>query len=267
MALIPQRDAYASVKPTSLSSNVRHPLHHMTSAKSPLCRLPKGLVPKQLLFLNGIRHAAEFTSLAYDRLSDTLTRIARQELDATEEQQLYTMAFMDAWTIIDAFDRFQTLMNEFPSPNHDKELTKKNASSLARTARDIRNVADHLAARAEYVVSKQGTALGELTWFTFTEGRLDQGRSCAILPGGVPDGTTELVNPIGQKLRAPTDMIHLAAGEYRISLSDLVARVDGLTADLERQLEPQIPTEVPDSHTMPTDVLFMALFSFNPPDA
>jgi len=239
----------------------------MTSTKSPLRRLPKGLEPKQALFLNGIRHAAEFTSLAYNRLSDTLTTLARQDLEPSQTQHHFTAAFMDAWTIIDAFDRFRSLMNGFPSPDHDKERIERSVSDLAKAARDIRNVADHLATRAEYLVSKQDTALGQLTWFTFTEGSLREGFSCAILPGAVPDGTTHLVNLLGQPLHVPTDAIHLAVGGYRISLSDLVLKVSSLTADLERELEPQIPRSLADSHIMPTDVLIKTLLQFDPPEA
>ena len=239
----------------------------MTSTQSSLHRLPKGLEPKQALFLNGIRHAAEFTSLAYNRLSDTLTLVARQEVEPSQAQDHYTAVFMDAWTIIDAFDRFRTLMNGFPSPNRDRQRDKNNGSNLANTARKMRNFADHLATRAEYVVSKRGTALGELTWFTFTDERLHEGLSCAILPGGVAHGTTELVNPVGQQLRIPTDQIHLTAGGYRISLSDLVARVVRLTSDLERQLEHNLPTDMPESHIMPTDVVIRMHMQFAAPDA
>lgn len=226
----------------------------MIKPKSPLQRLPKGLDAKQALFLNGVRHAAEFATFAYERLLMTLTSVACHDLDPAKAQQHYTAAFIDAWTIIDAFDRFQSLMQRFPNATEPAEAIPA-ASELEQTARGLRNVADHLAQRADYVVARQGTALGILTWFTLTNPEIPEGVSCIILPGSVPSGSRgDLVNPLDERLRYPTDKVHLAAGEYRISLSDLVSVVARRTNDIERQLETQLPQNLTDEQLAGIDL-------------
>lgn len=58
----------------------------MLSSDSPLKRIPAKLAKRQVLFLNGIRHAAEIRMLSYSRLTDTLFKLAfsrsRPSMDA-----------------------------------------------------------------------------------------------------------------------------------------------------------------------------------------
>jgi hypothetical protein len=62
----------------------------MLSDRSILRRLPSGLNQKQLVFLDGIRHAAEITWLAYLRLEATLTWFVDNPSDKAPNTEAYT---------------------------------------------------------------------------------------------------------------------------------------------------------------------------------
>src|SRR5262245_42042359 len=192
----------------------------MIDSNSPFHCLPVGLERKCALFLDGIRHAAEFVSAAYDRLRDTLTRLALEDVEGQEARQCSTAAFIDAWTIIDAFHRFRLLVRLYPATSG--EAVDIGTSEIVNTARRLRNVADHLAENADMVVASNGTALGVLSWFTVSDLHTGAGQSCLLIPGIMPPGMAQLVNPATCNLQVRTDLIHLAAGGYRISLTELV---------------------------------------------
>ncbi len=213
----------------------------MLSADSILRRLPPNLDRKQVLFLDGLRHAAEMIDLGYTRLRATLTQIALDRVSGTKEPTEFTGAFLDAWAVVDAIDRFRLLLHSLPGAQ-PPDPTDEFASYVQHTeqVRKLRNVADHLAQRADYVVACAGTALGELSWYTALDPGRANGLSCVIVPGTLQAGKRLIVNPLGHALNYPTDMIHLAAGEHRACLSDVLpmiaARVRCLEASLQHSL-------------------------------
>ncbi len=210
----------------------------MISQNSILRRLPPQLNRKQALFLDGIRHAVEIVDLAYTRLQATLTNIALGNQSEPLRENLFTPAFLDAWALVDAIDRFRALWDLMP--NAQKGAVAPDAKSfkeLSQPVRDLRNVADHLAQRADYVVARKGTALGELSWYTALNHQGTEGLSCIIVPGTLGPGERQLVNPAGKTSTYPTGMIHLAAGEYRVCLSDLLPEIERRVRFLEGALE------------------------------
>lgn len=236
----------------------------MLSENSVLARLPNNLDRKQALFLNGIRHAAEFAALAYERLAHSLTLIATTDIAKEEARsRCYTSIFIDAWAIIDAFDRFRLLDKKFPGAVASASLPNAETKELVETARKLRNVADHLAECADLVVSKNGTALGVLTWVTLSNENAESGATCALVPGGMPDGEIALVNAAGESARYPTDLIHLTAGGRRLSLSKLVAHMATRIHLIEQQLAMQFPPSS-EQLTRATDVLLKLKFEVVP---
>ena len=213
----------------------------MLSENSILTRLPQNLDRKQAIFLDGIRHAAEFASLAYERLAQSLTLVATTDIAKERRSHCYTSIFIDAWAIVDAFDRFRLLDKQFPGSGARVKLPNAEIRKLVDTARKLRNVADHLAGCVDLVVSKKGTALGVLTWVTLSNADGESGAMCALVPGGVPDGEIAMVNAADEAARYPTDLIHLTAGGRRLSLSKLVAHMAKCIESIEQQLEMQLP--------------------------
>jgi hypothetical protein len=173
----------------------------MISRDSVLRHLPASLDRRQALFLDGIRHAGEIAGLAYQRLRDTLTQIALNEHELAAADHLYTSAFLDAWALVDVIDRFRALWTLLPidAPSEPPPGTKKFAE-LAQPIRDLRNVADHLAQRADYVVARDGSALGVLGWFTATDVVKRQGVVCTIVPGTLLQRSTPVLNPAGRTI-------------------------------------------------------------------
>lgn len=231
-----------------------------------LRRLPGNLNRKQALYLDGIRHAVEIASLAYNRLQQTLTQIALADLSEDYIVSRYTAAFLDAWCLVDAIDRFRSLWSSLPNSNYRApEPGAKSFSELAQPIRNVRNVADHLAQRADYVVAQNGSALGVLSWFTATRQDGLEGVICTIVPGTLLTGMkTTIVNPVGHQIELPTGLIHLSAGEYRACLSDVIPEI----ATRIRQLESGFEQALRDLATEPSqagaDLLLKLNISFKP---
>lgn len=211
----------------------------MLRQDSPLRRLPPNLDKTQVVFLDGIRHAVEIIDLAHSRLRRTLTTIALEyKREDVDRGHLFTEAFLDAWAIVDAIDRFRNLLHLMPGV---KKLPPKDGEpGFRKTTEDIRNlrnVADHLAQLADHIVARKSTALGVLSWFTILDSEEGRGLSCLIVPGTVSSSHQQVVNPADRPFNPPTDLVHLAAGKYRACLSDAVEGVRKALVPLERSLQ------------------------------
>ena len=124
----------------------------MIAENSILRNLPSALNRKQALLFDGIRHAAEISMLAHDRLNQTLTEIALRDLDKLELPERFTSAFLDAWAFVDAVDRFRSIWLLLGRSGSNDEPSEPTFAEITQPVRDLRNVADHLATRADYVV-------------------------------------------------------------------------------------------------------------------
>jgi hypothetical protein len=240
----------------------------MIEANSILRRLPEGLDRKQALFLDGIRHASEITAFAYARLQRMLTQIAVTEKVDEQRRDCYTSAFLDAWTVVDAIDRFRSLWSLIPrafgaaQSTQNEPHNKPTFAEMTQPIRNLRNVADHLAQRVDYVIANKGTALGVLSWFTMTKQEPLEGLVCTLMPGTLQATTAQMVNPAGQEIEMPTGVIHLAAGEHRASLSSVIPEMVVRIRDLEMQLERYIAKLDPAPKRAAADALMKMAVKF-----
>jgi hypothetical protein len=238
----------------------------MLSPNSILARLPPNLDRRQTIFLDGIRHALEIAALAYGRLQNELTAIALR-LDAGNQSApaQMTAAFLDAWAFVDAIDRFRSLLNLMPGvtriPRTDGQPS---FHELTEPLRNIRNVADHLAQRVDYVIAKDSTALGILTWFTVLDFAKHQGLSCMLLPGTVTARQPRMVNPAGQEFDGETGLIHLAAGEYLVSLSDLIPEITKRVTQIEASLAKSLADQSQEGKQAGADLTIAVKMVFPP---
>ena len=208
----------------------------MISKDSILRRLPPTLDRKQALYFDGIRHCGEIASLAYSRLKETLTEISLKEQEPESSGALFTSAFLDAWSLVDVIDRFRAIWISLP--NSQPAPPSKGAPSFAEIAkpiRDLRNVADHMAQRADYVIAHKGTALGVLSWFTILKLEPLEGVICTIVLGTMQPGSAPVVNPAGKQIEIPTGLVHLSAGEFTANLSDTLPEMETRIHELERR--------------------------------
>jgi len=134
----------------------------MISPDSPFKNIPQNLDRKQAFFLDGIRHAAEICDLSYKRLTAGLHDLGLKPQGATTETT-YAPYFLDAWAFVDAADRLRCLWESQPNAS---SIPEPFAPAILRSElgsiRKVRNLADHIAQRADQVVSLNAAALGLL---------------------------------------------------------------------------------------------------------
>lgn len=210
----------------------------MLSDDSILRRVPAALNPKQALFIDGIRHAVEIMDLAYTRLRHTLTEIALNPPTSEEIRSASPYAFLDAWAMVDAIDRFRMLYLQMPGIRFG--LPQANVVSLddaTRPFRNLRNVADHIAQRADYVVANNGAALGSLSWLTGFEITPMRLWRCSLRPGTMRTVPQFRKDPIASTIEWPTDVICLSAGEHVGNLSAVRSHIELRLRHFEVQLQ------------------------------
>lgn len=214
----------------------------MLSENSILRRIPPRLDRQQNVFLDGIRHAAEIASFAYSRLTDTLTQLAlTQNAGNKPPEEQVTSAFLDAWAFVDEVDRFRSLVQLMPGMRMEPRTDgRPGFREISESVRSLRNVADHLAQRVEYVVANEGTALGCLKWLTVLDPEQGVCLSAILLAGTLRSNTQAILNPIGRTFHARTDHIHLESGAHSASLSDVRAEMAERVQAIERSLEKSV---------------------------
>ena len=234
----------------------------MIAHDSVLLNLPPGLNRKQALFFDGLRHAAEIAEFSYRRLQDTLAVIATQNHQPDERSSLFTSAFVDAWAVVDSIDRFRALWQLLPIPGYPTKRESPEGSFLhaSQPIRDLRNVADHLAERADYVVAKNGSALGILSWVTIPDSTILNGLSCAIIPGTVQGHRVKVPIPMGKIVEPPSDLIELKAGEHTANLSEQLPKVQQVVKNIESSLDNEFRVKGVRGQNPNTDILVIGDF-------
>lgn len=235
----------------------------MIAHDSLLRKLPAGADRKQALFIDGIRHAAEIASLAYSRLRETLTHIALSDLNEQDRVTYSTAAFLDAWAFVDAIDRFRALWKQMPLPKTKQPISGvPSLDEVTLPFRELRNVADHIAQRIDFVLSKHSAALGVLSWFTATTVNPVQGYMCSIIPGTVTNGRAAMPTPAGRSSEFRTFGIWLEAGGYKACLCDVIPHVAQHIKRLEESVASGNSKLKEDEPYASSDVIVKALVSF-----
>lgn len=214
--------------------------HILIGRESSLRRIPVNVLPKQAVFLDGIRHAIEVMDVGFHRLRNGLTKTALEPPNAADLPLVSAGLFLDAWAVVDAIDRFRQLYTGFPG------MTRVNATEdiqplgeALQKFRDLRNVGDHSAQRADVIVAKgDGAALGELTWLTGAQ-LLPKvvAWHCVLRPGTFRSEPSLPTSSFETKLDWPTDYICLKAGGYQGNLSQVRTHIAGRVRHLESQLD------------------------------
>lgn len=240
----------------------------MLSHNSILRRLPPGLDKKQLVFLEGVRHSAEITWLAYLRLERMLTHFLDSPSGGSPDTEEYVEAFMDAWAVVDSIDRFRQLWTMLPGMQFTEPTAgKPSFAEFTHDIRQLRNVTDHLAQRAEYIAASGSPVLGLLTWVTLSSSGENQAFTCLLAPGSLKKSNWTAVNPAGKELTSyatgRTGLIHLAAGEHRANLTAVIPEMTERVSQLERSLEVAFASHGLSGKQAGTDVFIALQMSFN----
>lgn len=211
----------------------------MLSENSILRRIPVVIEPKTAMFIDGIRHAVEIIELAYGRLNAALTELAMNPPESEELRSVSTAAFLDAWAMVDSIDRFRMLYQQMPGISFGAPTPGIfSLQEACEPFRLLRNVADHIAQRAEFIVSRgDGAAMGVLTWFTCFQIEPFNAHLCMLRPGTLR-AIPELGNgPFAATFDWPTSRICLTAGGYEANLSEIRSHIERRVTHLEGQLE------------------------------
>lgn len=232
----------------------------MITYPSPLYELPRRLGRKEVFFLDGLRHAAQIAEFAYGRLQDTLCEMV--DIKPQVHNRFVTAAFLDAWAVVDAIEKFRDLWQNFPDGG---QRTAKNDDFLRLTdrVREIRNIGQHLPNFADKLLEKNAPALGVLTWITF-QPHFDPPRyaSCVILPGHAVERQIRAVHPEpGINYIGRTPQVMLYAGTKSVSLPEMLVVVKNAVRLLESQLPPMRPEVGPPEPRFPADHFMHMEFS------
>lgn len=231
----------------------------MIQPDSVLRNLPSGLNPKQALVIDGLRHAAEIANLAYRRLQQTLTQISVSVEDDPNEVHWYTAAFLDVWSFVDAIDRFRSLWTALPTVlGKPAEAELDSFSRQTQDIRNLRNVADHIATRADYVVAHKGTALGILHWITVSQPESNEGFMCVLVPGTATARKVEhRTFSAAQRIELPSGFIRLSAGEYEADISAVLPHLERRVRELEAEIARHVSAPSPKAEA---DILIKLTF-------
>lgn len=135
--------------------------HLLLGRESVLRRIPVNFEGKKAFFLDGIRHAVEILDVTYSRLRDALTHLALNPPASNDIPDIFARVFIDAWGFVDAVNRFSMMYTQMPGIKFGnakgsipplREFTQK--------FRKLRNIMDHLASKADYVISRNGGGPG-----------------------------------------------------------------------------------------------------------
>lgn len=214
---------------------------------SALRQIPANVNPKQAFFLDGIRHAVEIMDVAYSRLRDALTHLALHPPlhppASNELPNLSAHVFLDAWSFVGAVNRFYMMYSQMPGITFGN--TQDGIPPLREVTQqfgNLQNIADHLALKADFVLSRNGAALGEISWLTGAQLQPEViAWHCTLRPGTLQSIPPTQTGPIVGTLDWPTDSIRLSAGGYEGDLSavrkHIAFRINHLEAELQRVLQ------------------------------
>lgn len=211
----------------------------MFNPRSPFKNFPSNLDRRHAFYLDGIRHSAEIIECAFTRLSINLTKLT-QTLPNHGTQTSYANFYLDAWAFVDALDRLLALWKlqpnskTIPAPWSPSIISKE-----LRDIRKIRNVSDHMAQRADQIISSNTAALGELSWVTVLSSDPPKMKSCLIRPGFLPRSLALQMNlPKGSMyVKHSTGNIKLKALTHTANLSSAYEKIQGLIVFAESDIK------------------------------
>ena len=229
---------------------------------SPFVQLPKNLDPRQALFLDGIRFAAQMVDLAHGRLCDTLFGLATSDRsDGADIGPGSVAALLDAWAIVDAINRLRDLQHQMPGLK--KRAGYKVFMQYTEPFAELRNILQHLNNEIPQMASDGYPVWGVLRWFVLLDPESFTGRSCVLVAGRFTEGQYQVVNPASKEIRSRVDHVTLTCKQTEASLSDGMRTVESMV----KAVEPSLEKSFAGSPRSGTDLLFMADMQFHDMDS
>lgn len=152
----------------------------LISDTSLLRRIPTSVDRRVVLYLDGIRYSIQVADLVYDRLVNTLHRIARLPGGSRELGQAIVEATSDAWSFIDSLHRLRELVQQLPGLRHHETAVQVFLKST-RAVDEFRNYVQHFRNGIDRFAAAERPLWGALSWPEGTD--LEAGRCPIIVPG------------------------------------------------------------------------------------
>jgi hypothetical protein len=120
---------------------------------SPLKNPPMPISERQIMLLDGIRHAADMAAIALDRLWEKLCHIDSTEAEISSAD--LAEASLDAWSVVDAAHRIGDLIHHLPGlPN---AAWKRLFADRMKLAMQFRNDWQHQLDDVERIVGEKAS--------------------------------------------------------------------------------------------------------------
>lgn len=231
-------------------------LQLLIPADSPLRNPPSTLERVQKLAFDGARFALDMTHIAYQRLYGSLGRLGMSTRGGEKGPSDFTLAFVDAWAVIDNLWRLHQLTRRFPGLKKSPEL-EVHLRAIAQVEQ-LRHGFQHAAEKLKHMARGEQAVVGTLTWFWTPDEPMLGGVVMMITAGSLGPKTMPLVNPAGKSFTRPIGLVTLAAFEREIDLSELWQRV----LELGRGLDQGARTVLGDAPGGGADLIASADFEF-----
>lgn len=230
----------------------------MIDTDSPLYCL-NGFARRLQVLFDGIRLSAETIDVAMERLQRQLDNLATTGKTGDLAHKSFAEAFIDAWAIVDALDRFRQLYVMFvrQTPEYaDFSFSDRYFDQIKK----LRDVDQHISKKVEQVVAKKGTALGVLRWTTLLFDGSNSIIESVLLPGSPHEVHHDFSLPhfLSEPLSA-TPRVVLEAGPYRAELNECINRAKEILRSIEVQVAAAIASAgLPPEHNV--DQLISVMF-------
>lgn len=199
-----------------------------------LRRLPPGLSAKEMVALDAVRHSVDALAVVDERLRSNLTLVTEGR---EAGDQLLTLCFLDAWSFIDAADRVRSMAKLIAGRSSSLQEQITAFMRGTESVRKLRNLADHLDSMIDRVITSGMPALGRLSWVTVTS--TESAIVGVLQPGSVRTNKIKLQLPSvgGRRVRLPTGLVQLAAGQHVCWFDEVLEETDALVSQLEHAIE------------------------------
>lgn len=201
---------------------------------SPLRRPPSELSRRQVLFLDGIRYAAEMADVAYQRLSEELMRLAESPDEPSTRDIARLM--LDAWSIVDAVHRFFDIVGAMPGLAQGSWLRvlRDRCGDLLALRDDIQ----HQNERAVIVPGRPNQLWGYLSWAAVDQSGQYTGKWWMVSAGSeYVNDQCLFVGPYTLPFSVPSGRIRLNAFDRSVYLGRCVQAVIEVIAHLTDELK------------------------------
>lgn len=197
----------------------------MFSNESAFLNIPQALDARQALYIDGLRHAAQISDLAYRRLCSELTQHVVSYCK-NEKPGEFTHLYLDAWAFIDATDRFRSLWKMQPgTESMPRQYVPETVQEKLEGIRQLRNVSAHIAQKIDQIVSLKSSVLGSLSWVTAISRTPLVVKTCFIRPGVMPVTVSGQLAMPSSRVNFVNDSgwITMNVGKHKVVLSEAYA--------------------------------------------